>query len=192
MMLALMMPAPSYPIAEDRGEHALVARARSGDHQAFECLVQAQKDSVLNVARRIVGDLDAAQDVAQETFIKAYRELRRFGGRSSFATWVYGIAVNEARMYLRSQRRRQARWQKQASWEAQGSQERTDESSEAIVALLQELPEKHRVAVALFYLEELSLAEIAQAAGAPEGTVKAWLSRGREQLRQLARERGLL
>jgi len=175
------------------GEGALVARARGGDPRAFEVLVRTHKDSVVNVARRIVGDSDAAQDVAQDAFIKAYRELRRFRGRSSFATWMYGITVNEARMHLRSQRRRQARWEKQAALEAHpAGAERPDASAEPLLALLQELPEKHRVALSLFYLQELSLAEIAQAAGAPEGTVKAWLSRGREQLRQLARERGLL
>jgi len=57
---------------------------------------------------------------------------------------------------------------------------------------MQELPEKQRIALALFYLQELSVNEIAQAAGAPTGTVKSWLSRGRERLRQLAQDRGLL
>jgi RNA polymerase sigma-70 factor (ECF subfamily) len=60
------------------------------------------------------------------------------------------------------------------------------------MALMRELPEKQRVALALFYIQELSLAEIASAVCAPEGTVKAWLSRGRERLRRLAVERGLV
>ena len=174
-------------------EAGLVARARTGDHRAFEALVRQHKDSVLNLARRMVGDADAAQDVAQEAFIKAYQQLHRFRADARFSTWLYSIAVNEGRVYLRSQRRRQARHERHAEMDRSQPDAREPEGeSGPLVALLQELPEKHRAAMALFYLQELSLAEIAQAAGAPTGTVKAWLSRGRERLRRLAEERGLL
>ncbi|GAF70282.1 unnamed protein product, partial [marine sediment metagenome] len=169
------------------------ARAKTGDHHAFEVLVRGFKDRVLNLARRIVSDPDAAQDVAQETFIKAYQQLPRFRGDAKFATWLYRIAVNEARGHLRAQRRRHARWEKQGALEAtQPVPAEAGEQAGPIVALLQELPEKQRVALALFYLQELSVAEIAQAVRAPTGTVKAWLSRGRQRLRELAQERGLL
>ncbi len=179
-------------------EAALVARARSGDHQAFEALVRQHKDGVLNLARRIVAEAEAAQDVAQEAFIKAYQQLPRFRGEATFRTWIYRITVNEARTYLRTERRRQARWEKQRDLQAARppfdevvtSPAGLDEGP--VMALLQELPEKQRVALALFYLQELSVDEIARAAGAPTGTVKAWLSRGRERLRQLAQERGLV
>ena len=174
-------------------EMALVARAKTGDHNAFEILVREYRDRVLNVAWRIVSDADAAQDVAQETFIKAYQQLPRFRGKSKFGTWLYRIAVNEARAHLRAQHRRQARWEKQGALEAaQPVPPEVGEQAGPIVALLQELPEKQRIALALFYLQELSVAEIAQAVRAPTGTVKAWLSRGRQRLRELAQERGLL
>ena len=174
-------------------EAALVARARTGDHHAFEILIRRYKDRVLNLARRIVGDADAAQDVAQETFIKAYQKLRRFRGKSRFATWLYRIAVNEARAYLRAQRRRRARWDKQKALEvSKPAHVEPSERAGRLVELLDELPEKQRIALALFYLQELSVSEIAQLVGAPDGTVKAWLSRGRERLRKSARERGLL
>ncbi len=174
-------------------EEALVAHAREGDHHAFEGLVRRYKDRVLNLARRIVCDADAAQDVAQETFIKAYQHLHRFRGEAQFATWLYRIAVNEARGHLRGERRRRARWEKQRVLEvAQPAAAEAVEQAGPLVELLAELPEKQRIALALFYLQELSVNEIAQAAGAPVGTVKAWLSRGRERLRQLAQDRGLL
>ena len=170
---------------------ALVACATRGDHSAFETLVRRYQDRVLNLARRIVSDPDAAQDVAQEAFIKAYRQLHRFRGEARFSTGLYRITVNEARAYLRAQRRRRARWEKQAALELTDPAAAPEEPG-PLVALLQELPEKQRVALALFYLQGLSVAEIAQAAGAPTGTVKARLSRGREWLRRLAHERGLL
>ncbi len=173
-------------------EGALVARAKRGDHSAFEALVRRYQDRVVNLARRIVSDPDAAQDVAQETFIKAYQHLPRFRGSAKFSTWLYRIAVNEARGHLRAHRRRQARWEKHGRWEAAEPLVAPAEQAGPLVRLLVELPEKQRIALALFYLQELSVAEIAQAAGAPAGTVKAWLSRGRERLRRLAGERGLL
>ncbi len=174
-------------------EMALVARARTGDHHAFEVLVRQYRDRVLNVAWRIVSDADGAQDVVQETFIKAYQQLPRFRGKSKFSTWLYRIAVNEARGYLRARRRRQARWEKQGALEAaQPVSAEAGEQAGPIVGLLQELPEKQRIALALFYLQELSVAEIAQAMRAPTGTIKAWLSRGRKRLRELAQERELL
>ncbi len=171
----------------------LVARATRGDHSAFETLVRRYQDRVLNLARRIVTDADAAADVTQEAFIKAYQQLHRFRGEARFSTWLYRITVNEARTYLRTQRRRRARWEKYGRREAsEPVVMKAAEQAGPLVALLQELPEKQRVALALFYLQELSVAEIAQAAGAPTGTVKARLSRGRERLRRLAHERGLL
>jgi len=174
-------------------EAALVARAREGDRQAFEGLVRRYKDRVLNLARRIVCDADAAQDVAQETFIKAYQQLHRFRGEAQFSTWLYCIAVNEARGHLRAERRRRARWQRHRLLEvARPAASEAVEQAGVLVELMQELPEKQRIALALFYLQELSVNEIAQAAGAPTGTVKSWLSRGRERLRQLAQDRGLL
>ena len=184
--------------AQTSPEAALAARAQRGDQGAFEALVRRHQSSVLNIAWRIVGDPEGAQDVAQEAFVKAYRELHRFRGEAAFGTWLYRITVNEARLYLRSQRRRQVRWERQrdevareAALPQASTEDEVADGMGPLVALLQELPEKQRGALALFYLQELSVEQIAQAVGAPSGTVKAWLSRGRDKLRRLAQERGL-
>jgi len=195
MRLSRAAPAKTQASAEA----VVVARAQRGDHAAFEALVRRHRDSVLGLARRMVGDPEGAQDVAQEAFVKAFRELHRFRGEAAFGTWLYRIALNEARVYLRTQRRRQVRWERQrdeaareaASPQASAEDEVADEMG-PLAALLQELPEKQRGALALFYLQELSVEQIGQTVGAPSGTVKAWLSRGREKLRRLAEERGLL
>ena len=169
-------------------EGALVARARTGDHWAFGELVGPYKDRILNLARRIVLDTDAAEDVTQEVFIRAYRQLHRFDGRARFATWLYRIAINVSRTHLRAQQRRRNR---EAQHHPPGQKTPAPEAGD-LVGLLGELPLPQRTALALFYLRELSVAEIARLVGAPQGTVKAWLYRGRERLRALARERGLL
>ena len=175
-------------------EARLVAAAKGGDPQAFEVLVRRHKDRVLNLAYRIVGDADEANDVTQETLISAFQLLPSFRGRSAFATWLYRITVNAARQHLRSRGRREVRWEKWGVIEAASQVEQTEAGSQQgpLVGLLQELPEKHRVAMALFYLEELSLQEIAGVLRAPVGSVKVWLLRGREKLRCLAEERGVL
>jgi len=172
-------------------ESALVGRAQRGDTDAFEALLRQHKDSVLNVARRMVGDRDAAEDIAQETFVKAFRHLQRFRGDSTFATWLYRITVNEARQYLRGQQRQIARWERQRDLAAAGPAEASEEEQAPLTELLQALSADQREALALFYLNELSIEEIASTLGAPVGTIKARLSRGRERLRQLAQERGL-
>jgi RNA polymerase sigma-70 factor, ECF subfamily len=187
---------PAGVVAQDRAAHGeadLVARARRGDQRAFEALVGRYSRSVLNVAYRIVSDRDAAQDVAQEALVGAFRRLDRFRGDASFGTWLYRITVNQARMHVRSESRRRTHVERLGQVETTHTTlgDPPDEGG-PLTELMRELPEKQRVALALFYLDELSLQEIAQAAGAPVGTVKAWLSRGRDNLRRLADERGLL
>ena len=86
---------------------AVVARARSGDMEAFRLLVERHSRNVYNVAYRITGNCHDAEDVVQETFLKAYRQLGRFESRSSFGTWVHRIAMNCAVDLLRSRPRRE-------------------------------------------------------------------------------------
>jgi RNA polymerase sigma-70 factor (ECF subfamily) len=116
--------------------------------------------------------------------------LERFRGDASFATWLYRIALNESRIYLRREKRRAQGLVQLA--ERQPCAAPDDLADSELMLLLQELPEKQRMALALFYLQELSLAEIAAAMGAPLGTVKALIFRGRTKLRELALERKLL
>jgi RNA polymerase sigma-70 factor (ECF subfamily) len=190
-----MRPLVDAPVstAVDRTDAELVSRAQRGDYDALELLVRRHKDAVFAVAYRIVGDRDTAEDVAQEALLRACRQIGRFRAEAAFTTWLYSITVNAAREHLRSERRRQARWERQTVLEtspAPADDPVLDDGP--LAALLRELPEKHRIALALFYVEELSLQQISQAAGAPVGTVKAWLSRGREQLRRLAEEKGIV
>ena len=84
---------------------AVVARVKAGDHDAFRHLVERHSRSVFRLAYRLTGHEQDAEDVVQETFLKAFRQIRRFEARSSFATWLYRIAVNCAHDLLRQRPR---------------------------------------------------------------------------------------
>src|SRR5919106_6695782 len=89
--LVPMRPAPAEP------EAALVARAQGGDRAAFEELVRRHADQLYAVVMRFVGDRGAAEEVTQEAFLRAWRSIDRFEGRSRFFTWLYRIGINEAK-----------------------------------------------------------------------------------------------
>lgn len=84
---------------------AVVARVRAGDHEAFRFLVERHSRGVFRLAYRLTGQEQDAEDVVQETFLRAYREIRRFEARSSFSTWLYRIAVNCSHDLLRQRPR---------------------------------------------------------------------------------------
>jgi len=88
---------------------AVVARVKAGDHDAFRHLVERHSRSVFRLAYRLTGHEQDAEDVVQETFLKAFREIRRFEARSSFATWLYRITVNCSHDLLRQRPRAGAR-----------------------------------------------------------------------------------
>ena len=84
---------------------AVVARVKAGDHDAFRHLVERHSRSVFRLAYRLTGHEQDAEDVVQETFLRAFREIRRFEARSSFATWLYRITVNCSHDLLRQRPR---------------------------------------------------------------------------------------
>src|SRR5262249_27110700 len=88
-------------------EAAAIARARAGDGDAFRILVERHSRSVFRLAYRLTGNEQDAEDVVQETFLRAYKQLSRYDGRASFHTWIYRIAANYGLDLLRSRRRMQ-------------------------------------------------------------------------------------
>ena len=87
---------------------AAVAKAKGGDHEAFRLLVERHSRSVYRLAHRMTGRPEDAEDVVQETFVRAYRQLARFEARSNFATWLYRIGFNCAIDYMRARPHREA------------------------------------------------------------------------------------
>jgi RNA polymerase sigma-70 factor, ECF subfamily len=177
------------------GEAQLLARARGGDEQAFGQLVEIHSERVYRALRRFGLDADEAGEVAQEVFLRAWRGLDRFEGRSQLSTWLYRIAFNEAQRRL-SRRRPPA-----VAADPDGpdpiaaipdvpehepdAQALERELGEAVDAALSQLPPELRAAVILRDLEGLSTNEAAAAAGVRPAAFKSRLHRGRIALRPL-------
>lgn len=167
----------------------LVARVVGDDDRtAFELLVRRHQSSLRNFLRRLTkSDPDRADDLAQETFIKAYRSIASFAGQARFATWLYRIAYTT---FLNDQRRRHPETQFD---EAEHSSAVTDMEGAGAQAdvdrLLGALPLRQRAVFDLHYKKGMSHQEVAQALDVPLGTVKSDLARGQETLKTLVTRR---
>ena len=178
------------PAELDEGEAARVQAARGGDEAAFRILVERYRDRVYALALRICKEAHAAEEIAQDTFVRAWRALPVFRGDSRFSTWLYRIAFRRALDEKVAIDRRRGR-------EVPGESEtHTIEDFPAPVSgdfglrrklerLVAALPESQRIALTLFYGADQSLEEIGRILDAPQGTVKTHLSRGRAELRVL-------
>ena len=177
-------------------DRTLVDEATAGDLDAFEALVRRYQTRLVNYALAIVRDTGEAEDVAQETFIRAYRSLGRFRGESAFKTWLYTIATNTARTALERRGHRERVGHQSLDDDAQTvtagtvparvpDAETTLVTRDAIDRALATLPEDLRVAVVLRDVEGLDYKEIAAVTGAPIGTVESRIFRARRRLRTL-------
>jgi RNA polymerase sigma-70 factor (ECF subfamily) len=173
-------------------EKELILRSQAGDGEAFGILIERYKGKVFSLAYGFTRDRAAADDLAQEVFIKAYFSLPRFKARSEFGTWLYRIAVNHAKDYLRKNRSRLRDMSiedigEQRLAAADKSQEdvRSEEERRALVlAALERLPEKYRVILTLRDIEGMSYEDITRILGLSPGTVDSRLHRARLKLRQ--------
>jgi len=177
-------------------DRALVDEAKSGSLDAFEGLVRRYQRRVVNYVQAIVRDFGEAEDVAQETFIRAYRSLGRFRGESAFQTWLYTIATNTARTSLERRGRRERVADQSLDDDARAltaervpshgpDPEATLVMRDAIDRALATLPDELRVAVVLRDVEGLDYKEIAEVTEVPMGTVESRIFRARRKLRTL-------
>ena len=193
------------PPAAHEEDSALIAGLRAGDECAYEILIQRFEQPVYNLVSRLVDDPGDAADVAQEVFLKVFRNVGNFRGDSSLKTWIYRISVNEARNHRRwfSRHRRQEVGLDSDSGEAGiHGQARNYEDSladpgrspfetmadhetqELIEQALSQVNPKFRAAVVLRDIEDLSYEEISSVLDVSLGTVKSRILRGREALRK--------
>ena len=181
----------------------LELRARRGDQAAFEQLVLDNQNKVWSLALRFTGDREAAADLAQEAFLRAWQGLEGFQGESSFSTWVYRLTVNVCIDYLRKKTRREAvettvpldgvgsAWAGPADWE-QDPQRRLERSerARALERGLARLPGWQRRILVLRELSGLSYREIGEKLDLDPGTVKSRIARARSALRKILLEDG--
>ena len=169
---------------------ALVERARNGDVNAYETLVQHYQELAFRVAYQVTGDAADAEDAAQEAFVNAYYALGRFRPGAPFRPWLLRIVANEARNRRMAAHRRTDLAQRaqvaQTSGEAAPSPEAAAEADEfraTLVASLRRLRDDDRLILAYRLFFDLSEAEMAEALKCPKGTVKSRLSRALGRLR---------
>ena len=169
---------------------ALVERAKNGDVNAYETLVQHYQELAFRVAYQVTGDAADAEDAAQEAFVNAYYALGRFRPGAPFRPWLLRIVANEARNRRMAAHRRTALAQRaqvaQTSGEAAPSPEAAAEADEfraTLVASLRRLRDDDRLILAYRLFFDLSEAEMAEALKCPKGTVKSRLSRALGRLR---------
>lgn len=173
----------------------LVLRVQRGDKSAFDLLVIKYQHRIVHLVNRYVKDPSEAQDVAQDSFIKAYRALPDFRGDSAFYTWLYRIAINTAKNYLLARNRRFMDYELElddAEHVENALQLRnldTPENllmNEQIMSVIQtaidKLPEEMRIAITLREFEGMSYEEIADAMDCPIGTVRSRIFRAREAI----------
>ena len=173
----------------DIDEAAVVARARNGDLSAYEVLV-ARCTTPAHRAAVLLGAGADADDVVQEAFVKAYRQLSRYRGEAGFKAWLLAIVANEARNLVRSRRRREGLWLRAAAredplrWEPDPAESAlATERRRFLVEQLRALDGRDREVLVCRYLMDLSEAETAVMLGLPKGTVKSRTSRALARLR---------
>lgn len=176
-------------------DRALVERVQRGEKQAFDLLVLKYQHRLMKLISRYIRDRSEVLDVAQESFLKAYRALPSFRGDSAFYTWLYRIAINTAKNHLVAQGRRPPEgdvnpedaehYDISAELKEPATPERlmlTDEIEKTLLAAIEELPVDLKTAITLRELEGLSYEEIAEAMDCPIGTVRSRIFRAREAI----------
>jgi RNA polymerase sigma-70 factor (ECF subfamily) len=166
-------------------DEAIIELCRAGRMQeAFERLLPAYRRRVFGLAYSMLRDRAAAEDLAQEVFVKLWLALPRYDGRAQLSTWIYAITRNAAISALRSRRQLVSLSDPAILEETMGiaSEPRTDEEDVALRRQVECLPEKQRQAVTLYYFDERSVEEVAEMMGLPVNTVKTHLHRARSAL----------
>lgn len=183
----------------------LVERCQKGDRQAFDELVIRHQKRIFNLAYRLLGDYEEANDLAQEAFIRAYKKIKSFRREASFSTWLYCLATNLCRNKLRQ-------WQRKGRFQTVSLSDSSEPGGKEVIhsladphpgpdeiyerkeqqALIQKainsLGEEHRLVVVLRDIQGLAYEEIARIVDCSEGTVKSRLHRARNILKERLRE----
>jgi RNA polymerase sigma-70 factor (ECF subfamily) len=174
----------------------LVARVQRGDKQAFDLLVLKYQRKIMRLLSRMIRDPSEIEDVAQESFIKAYRALPQFRGESAFYTWLYRIAINTARNWLAQNNRRPSTPSAQENEDGEtfdATDNLTDSSNpesemasrqiaETVNKAMNDLPEDLRNAIVMREIDGMSYEDIAESMSCPIGTVMSRIFRAREAI----------
>jgi RNA polymerase sigma-70 factor, ECF subfamily len=199
---------PLRPEYTGLNEPDLVARCQAGDLEAFNVLISRHETRVLNMALRYLRDYHQALDETQEIFLKVFRKIRLFKGRSAFATWLYRITANHCLNVIKINRgpgavhrhavsldeAREENFQEVLKDEAAPKPDEASAMAElrnTIAELLEKLPDQQRQVILLCHFEHMSYEEIAEVLEVPVTTIRSCLHRARQQLKRLFAMRGV-
>ena len=177
-------------------EHKLISAAKSGDVSAFEELYRSYNDRIYNFVRGIVASEQDAADVAQDTFVRAWKALPKLRSECAFKGWLYRIALNQAKEALAQRGRRGELGiegsdepgfdERQIATTTDGPESATlrNDLASAVGMALSELSPDHRAVVAMHHIEDMDVSEVAKALSVPQGTVLSRLARARAKLKR--------
>ena len=168
-------------------EEYLVAAARRGDRMEAERLVALRGPKLLSHATRLLGNREEARDIVQEAWVEIFRSLGKLRDERAFPAWAHRIVTRRVAKFIDGARRRRqlagevAQTARQPNT-AQNEAERLSPDAQAVRRAIQDLPPEQRATISLFYLEDMSVAEVAVALDAPPGTIKTRLMHARAKL----------
>ncbi len=183
-------------------ESSLIEKSKAGDVESFEELIISHKKKIFNIAYRMLGNLEDANDVTQEALVKAYRGIKKFNEKSSFSTWLYTIVNNACIDFIRKNRKDNVVYldreyeTEESSYTLQiNSGEETPEQAfekkevqRLVHKAINKLSDDHRRIIILKDIKQFSYKEISEIIDCSEGTVKSRLSRARKNLKTIIEE----
>lgn len=181
-------------------ESPSVSALKAGDEHAFRCLVEQERERLRRFVLKIVGDRDEAENIVQETFAEAVRQIDRFRGEAKVSTWLFSIARHQAYGFLRKRRRQPLMEEQTLEFLGSDGTARENDTQDAVESderrrivheALDELPDHYRRVVELRDLKEQSTAETADELGLTEVNVRVRLHRARKALKTHLCDRGL-
>lgn len=179
----------SYSKMTTNNDQILINQIIEGDTQAFSVLVNRYKDLVFTVTLRMLKHREEAEEVAQDTFVKMYKSIRRFKGDSKFSTWLYKIAYNACldrikknKKYLNEVEINEFTIHQIKTLDNALENMQQKEQAEAIQRCITKLPSEDSVLLTLYYFEDLSLGEISEIMGITTNSIKVKLFRCRKKL----------
>ena len=166
----------------------LINRCREGDREAHYKIYKLYSRSMYNVGYRIVNNTEEAEDVLQEAFVSAFKNLHHYRGDSTFGAWLKRIVVNRAINYLK--KKRLERLPEDEHWDVKEEEENNDFESfpftvDQVRSAIENLPDGYRTVLSLYLLEGYDHGEIAEIMGITESTSKSQFNRSKKKLKEL-------
>lgn len=166
----------------------LIQQVKAGNTEAYRPVVERYATGLINHLAYMVGDGDAAEDLAQEAFIRAYDKIDKYSPKYAFSTWLYKIADNLAYRYLKKAGRQVYSEQiiENVLDDKDGLEQAAEKSmqGEKVRRSVAALPESYKQVITLYYWEDKSYEEIAAILNKPLGTIRTWLFRAKQQLKE--------